>query len=148
MYKKYKFPVTVLRFYQVFGHKQDFNRFIPILIKACINDKKFPCSNGTQLRDFLYVDDAIDAILKSLKNIKAHGKIINIGMGRPIMLKKIIKLVRKKAKGGKPQFGKIKLRVDEPKVIFPKLSKAKKILNWKSKITFEKGLNKTLEQYE
>ena len=148
MYKKYKFPVTVLRFYQVFGHKQDFNRFIPILIKACINDKKFPCSNGTQLRDFLYVDDAIDAILKSLKNIKAHGKIINIGMGSPIMLKKIIKLVRKKAKGGKPQFGKIKLRVDEPKVIFPKLSKAEKILNWKSKITFEKGLNKTLEQYE
>ena len=148
MYKKYKFPVTVLRFYQVFGHKQDFNRFIPILIKACINNEKFPCSNGTQLRDFLYVDDAIDAILKSLKNIKAHGKIINIGMGRPIMLKKIIKFVRKKAKGGKPQFGKIKLRVDEPKVIFPKLSKAKKILNWKSKITFEKGLNKTLEQYE
>ena len=148
MYKKYKFPVTVLRFYQVFGHKQDLNRFIPILIKACINNEKFPCSNGTQLRDFLYIDDAIDAILKSLKNIKAHGKIINIGMGRPIMLKKIIKLVRKKAKGGKPQFGKIKLRVDEPKVIFPKLSKAKKILNWKSKITFEKGLNKTLEQYE
>ena len=148
MYKKYKFPVTVLRFYQVFGHKQDFNRFIPILIKACINDKKFPCSNGTQLRDFLYVDDAIDAILKSLKNIKAHGKIINIGMGKPIMLKKIIKFVTKKAKGGKPQFGKIKLRVDEPKVIFPKLSKAEKILNWKSKITFEKGLNKTLEQYE
>ena len=69
-------------------------------------------------------------------------------MGKPIMLKKIIKLVRKKAKGGKPQFGKIKLRVDEPKVIFPKLLKAKKILNWKSKITFEKGLNKTLEQYE
>ena len=148
MYKKYKFPVTVLRFYQVFGHKQDFNRFIPILIKACINNEKFPCSNGTQLRDFLYIDDAIDAILKSLKNIKAHGKIINIGMGKPIMLKKIIKFVRKKAKGGKPQFGKIKLRVDEPKVIFPKLSKAKKILNWKSKITFEKGLNKTLEQYE
>ena len=47
-------------------------------------------------------------------------------MGRPIMLKKIIKLVKKKAKGGKPQFGKIKLRVDEPKVIFPKLLKAKK----------------------
>ena len=148
MYKKYKFPVTVLRFYQVFGHKQDLNRFIPILIKACINNEKFPCSNGTQLRDFLYIDDAIDAILKSLKNIKAHGKIINIGMGKPIMLKKIIKFVRKKAKGGKPQFGKIKLRVDEPKVIFPKLSKAKKILNWKSKITFEKGLNKTLGQYE
>ena len=148
MYKKYKFPVTVLRFYQVFGHKQDLNRFIPILIKACINNEKFPCSNGTQLRDFLYVDDAIDAILKSLKNIKARGKIINIGKGKPIMLKKIIKIVRKKTKGGEPQFGKIKLRADEPKVIFPKLSKAKKILNWKSKITFEKGLNKTLAQYE
>ena len=148
MYKKYKFPVTVLRFYQVFGHKQDLNRFIPILIKACINNEKFPCSNGTQLRDFLYVDDAVEAILKSLQNKSAKGEIINIGSGNPRMIRKIIEDINITLRGGHPLFGKIKLRKDEMLKMYPNINKARKKINWIPKISFNNGLKKTIKSYK
>ena len=57
LFKKNNFPVTILRLYQAYGPKQDFNRLIPFVIKACIKNKKFPCSNGYQLgsRTFLKI---------------------------------------------------------------------------------------------
>ena len=62
------FPFTVLRLYLVYGPKQDYNRLIPVVIKNCIKKKTFPCSNGSQLRDFLYVDDFVKSVFKCLKS--------------------------------------------------------------------------------
>ena len=70
LYKEKKFPCKILRFYMVYGPKQDENRLISTIIKSCLLDKKFPCSSGNQLRDFLYVDDAVSAIIKCLENSK------------------------------------------------------------------------------
>ena len=39
LFKRYNFPVTILRLYQAFGPKQDLNRFIPIIIDGCLKDK-------------------------------------------------------------------------------------------------------------
>lgn len=147
LYKKNKFPFTVLRIYQAYGPKQDFNRFIPIVIKACIKNKLFPCSHGKQYRDFTYVDDIINAIIFSLKSYKSKGKIINIGTGRPKQIKAIIKKIRKKLRGGKPQFGLVKLRKDEILSIYPNLRNAKNLINWSSKVTLDEGLNKTMKFY-
>ena len=149
--KKYiskKFPVTILRFYQVYGPKQDLNRFIPILINSSLKGLEFECSKATQSRDFLYIDDAISAIIGSLKKRKAKGKIFNIASGKPIVLKKIINYVFKKVGKGKPLFGRIPLRVDEPKIIYPKITHSRKVINWKPKINFEKGLTKTINYYK
>ena len=49
---------------------------------------------------------------------------------------------------GKPIFGKIKLRIDESKKIYPDLRRTKKILTWKSKVTLEEGLLKTINFYK
>ena len=148
LFKEKKFPVTILRPYQVYGPKQKTDRFIPLLINACIKDIKFIASHGKQKRDFLYVDDLISAILKSLNNIKCKGKIINLGTGKPITLLKIMKTVRKKIGGGELLLGKIKLRVDEPMVIFPELKNSTKLLNWKSKVGFNAGINNTIKEYK
>ena len=100
-----------------------------------------------QLRDFLYIDDAVNAIYKSLKSNKNNGEIINIGSQKPIKIRdlilKIIKLIGK----GKPIFSKIKIRSDEPIRLYPDISKAKDILNWYPKFSLEKGLKKTINYY-
>ena len=101
LYKK-KFPVTILRLYQVYGPNQDLNRFIPVVINSCRKDLKFPCSNGEQCRDFLYVDDFVRAVFFSIGNKEAIGKIINLGSGRPLKIKKIIQKIVKIYKKGKP----------------------------------------------
>ena len=147
LFKKKKFPSTVLRLYLAYGPKQDANRFLPIIIRGCIKNKKFPCSQGIQSRDFVHVDDVVDAIIKSLTNKNARGQIINIGSGKPIKIRNVIEYVKKITNGGYPQFGKIKLRKDEILTLYPNIQKAKKKINWKPKILFEKGLKSTIKYY-
>ena len=142
-----KFPSTVLRLYQAYGPKQDLNRFLPYVIVNCIKNKKFPCSNGNQFRDFIHVDDVVNAILKSLISKKAKGQIINLGSGKPRKIKNIINIVKKISNGGFPQFGKIKLRKDEILKLYPNIKKAKRIINWRPKISFESGLRSTIKYY-
>ena len=147
LFKKKNFPSTILRLYLAYGPRQDVNRFLPIVIEGCIKNKKFPCSKGNQLRDFIHVDDVVDAILKSLINKNARGQIINIGSGKPIKIRSIIENVVKISKGGHPQFGKIKFRKDEILKLYPSIKKAKNKIHWKPKILFEKGLKSTIKFY-
>jgi len=146
--RKNKLPFIVLRFYQLYGPYQDINRFISFAINSCISDKKFPCSEGKQYRDFLYIDDAVNAVKRSLGNKNAYGKIINIGYGKSIQLRKIIKIIKQKIKGGIPKFGEIPLRIDEPRIVFPDLSRSEKYLKWRPKISFKKGILKTINFYK
>jgi nucleoside-diphosphate-sugar epimerase len=147
LFEKKNFPVTILRLYQVYGTHQDLNRFIPIVINSCKNNKIFPCSHGNQHRDFLYVEDLIDAFFLILNNDKSRGQVINIGYGVPIRIKNIIKRIVNFYGAGKPQFNKIKLRKEEQMIVYPSLYKAKKILKWKPKINFITGLKKTISYY-
>ena len=147
LFKKKKFPSVILRLYLAYGPRQDINRFLPIIIDGCLKNKKFPCSAGSQLRDFVHINDVVDAILKSLQSKKAKGEIINIGSGKPKQIRKVIKYVKKISKGGKPQFGEIKLRKDEILELYPSIKKAKNKINWSPKISFEKGIKSTIKFY-
>ena len=148
LYKRYYFPVTILRLYLVYGPYQDRNRVIPIVIDHALKSSEFDCSKGTQLRDFVYIDDIVRGIIKSLKNTKSIGQIINLGSGNPIKIKDIILKICEIIGSGKPKFGKIKFRNDEIKKLYPSISKAKKILNWHPKTKINSGLKKTINYYK
>lgn len=147
LFKKKKFPSTILRLYLTYGPRQDLNRFLPIIITGCVKNKKFPCSIGNQFRDFVHINDVVNAILKSLTNKNARGQIINIGSGKPKKIKNIIEYVKKISKGGYPQFGKVKLRKDEILKIYPCIKKAKSLIKWQPRISFEKGIKGTIKSY-
>ena len=82
MLKKKDFPVVILRLYQAYGPKQDANRIIPQAITSFLENINFDTTEGKQLRDFIYIDDVIRAIINSLLIKKSKGKIINIGTGK------------------------------------------------------------------
>ncbi len=147
LYKQNQFPCTILRLYLSYGPKQDINRFIPIIITSCLKNKNFSCSEGKQFRDFIYIDDVINAIFKSLKNNKAKGMVFNLASGKPMQIKKIIEKIKNLIKSGTPQYGKIKLRKDEILKLYPSIKKIQKTLSWKPKTPFEQGLKKTIKFY-
>ena len=74
LFKKDKFPAVIFRLYQTYGPYQDENRFIPFIIKSSIKNLDFPCSNGNQSRDFVYIKDLIDCIFLSFNNSKSLVK--------------------------------------------------------------------------
>lgn len=148
LYNKNNFPVTILRLYLVYGPKQDINRVIPITIHNSLNNKNFDCSSGIQLRDFTFIDDVIEAIIKAIKNKKVLGKILNIGSGKPVKICKVILKICSILKSGNPQFGKIKFRKDEIISLYPSITEAKKLLKWKPKIRLDQGLKKTISFFK
>ena len=142
------FPATVLRLYQTYGPKQDLNRFIPYVIKNCINNNEFKTSNGKQFRDFIFISDLVLIIYKCLQNYKVvKKKIFNVGYGKPINIKKIIYKIMRICNGRKPIFGKISLRKDENIITFPSIDKIRKTLFFKPRINFEKGVKITIKSF-
>ena len=147
-HKKKNFPAIIVRPYQVYGPYQDRNRLIPIIINACLHNKKFPCSSGNQSRDFLYVDDFVKAVFKLLIKKNNNGEIFNIGYGKASNIKKLIIFINQKIKKGFPEFGKIKMRSEENLITFPCIKKIKSSINWKPQINLINGINKTINFYQ
>lgn len=148
LFKKKKFPVTVLRLFQVYGPKQDKNRIVPFLIDNCLKNNEFLTTKGNQLCDFCHIEDVVKAIFKSLSSKKVDGEIINIGTGKPIKIKSIIKLVKKFIGRGKPKFGGLKYKIGTNMKNFPNVLKAKRKLNWSPKVTLLNGLKRTIKSHK
>ena len=85
--------------------------------------------------------------LKVIKSKKVKGKIINVGSGNRVSIKKIIEKIVRISKGGKPLYGKIKMRKEENINMYPDISNTKKLLQWKPNISLDSGLKKTINFY-
>ena len=147
LYRMKKFPAVILRLYQAYGPNQTKNRLIPIVITKSLKNQKFDCTDGKQKRDFLYIDDLVQMTLKVIKSKKVKGKIINVGSGNRVSIKKIIEKIVRISKGGKPLYGKIKMRKEENINMYPDISNTKKLLQWKPNISLDSGLKKTINFY-
>ena len=142
------FPATILRFFLVYGPNQGKNRVLPEVIEACLRNKKFATTLGNQKCDFCFIDDAIEAIFKTLFTSKSNGEVINIGYGKPLKIKDSINLVCKLIGKGQPLFGKLKYKKDTNMKLYPDIRKAKKIIGWTPKINFFQGIKKTIATYK
>lgn len=148
LFKKKHFPIIILRLYQAYGPKQDFNRLISTTISKSLNNEKIPCTTGNQKRDFLFIDDLTEIILKFANLKLTKERIFNIGTTQPIKIKNVIKMIVSIIGKGEPQYGKIKLKKGEILNMFPDTTKMKKILKWKPTVSLLKGLKITIRSYK
>lgn len=146
--KKKRLKYIILRPFLIYGPGQTNNRLIPNTIINCLKNKNFSCSSGQQTRDFLYIDDFVNLVIKCVQNKNVYNKIFNAGSGKPIKVKQIINKIKKIIKKGNPIFGKILLRKDEPLELYPKIKNAKIHLNWRPKKTLLNGLKETIKYYK
>ena len=138
----------IFRLYQLYGPYQKSNRLIPYVVNSCLKNKSFNCSNGKQLRDFLFIDDFSKLVLKILKNKKKiKSGIYNVGNGNPVKVRNVINKINKILKKGKPNFGKIKMRKDEINAQFPNINKLKKTFKWSPKVNLNSGIIRTIKFY-
>ena len=93
--------------------------------------------DGEQKRDFIYVDDVVEAFIKSI-NFKIKNQIFNIGSGNTYSINYLVNLL-----GGRKIF--IKKRPGEPDCTYANINKAKKILIWSPKISLKVGVNKLID---
>jgi nucleoside-diphosphate-sugar epimerase len=100
--------------------------------------------SGNQYRDFIYVDDVVDALLLASEKGMNMG-VIQIGTGSPTTIKKISEIL---VTLNQEKDIELKYNLNKPEGDFGRLAiieKAKQILNWEPKTTIEQGLEKTFK---
>jgi len=147
LYVTEKFPAVILRPFLVYGPGQDVGRFIPQIVKGCLNSQIFPTSEGVQLRDFCFVEDFVQAIFLSLDNEGAYGEVINVASGIPVSIKHMINMIVEIVGTGKPQFGLLPYRPGENKELYAEISKSRSMLKWTPKVSLQDGIKLTIKYY-
>jgi UDP-glucose 4-epimerase len=144
----FQLPVVILRPFIVFGPGQSHKMMIPELIKYGIEGKDFPMTKGEQTRDFLYIDDLIDGLLLAAASPNAAGEIINICSGVERSIREAAELIHRLLNAKmKLLIGAFPYRKNEVWRLYGSNEKAKQLLGWRPKISFEDGIIKTISWY-
>tara|TARA_B100001057_G_C22836271_1_gene945318 strand:+ start:1547 stop:2527 length:981 start_codon:yes stop_codon:yes gene_type:complete len=141
-FKIYKANNLSLRFFNVYGPNSRTTGaygavFGVFLAQKLFNKPLTIVGNGRQTRDFVHVYDLVKGLIKAAKKGKP-GKIYNIGSGKETKINHIAKLI-----GGKRIF--IPKRPGEPERSLACIKKIKKELNWRPKISIERGVSELLK---
>ncbi len=145
LYRTENFPSIILRLFLTYGPGQDGRRFLPQIIRGCLEGRSFPASGGQQLRDFCFVQDTVEAVFAAFEAPSARGEAINIASGMAVSIRQVIETIQRLIGRGEPRFGEISYRPGENMELYANISKAGALLGWKPKVTLETGLGKTIQ---
>ena len=139
--------VVITRCTNNYGPRQFLEKLIPKTIVLAYNDKKIPVyGNGSNIRDWIFVDDHCDAVHLALKNGKS-GESYNISANNEIsnltVIKKILELMNK----SEELIEFVEDRPGHDLRYSMDSSKSMKNLGWNVKSNFEDGLEKTIQWY-
>ena len=83
----YDWPIVCLRPFNVYGPEQSPDRIIPELILSALSGRDLDMTEGRQSREFMYIDDVVDAFLRALTMPGADGEVINVSSGEEVSIR-------------------------------------------------------------
>lgn len=135
------------RIFFLFGPGENSKRLVPNVICALLQNQPALCTSGNQVRDFLYVLDAADAIV-SLLNSNVQGS-INVASGQPTSVRELVlSLGLKLAKPRLIHMGALPDRADEPPQLVADVSRLRRELNWHPRHTIGDGLEASIHWWQ
>ncbi|MBZ5722003.1 MAG: SDR family oxidoreductase [Acidobacteriia bacterium] len=152
-YRCYGLETVCLRYFNIFGPRQDpsspysgvLAKFITQMLRG---EQPTIFGDGSQSRDFTYIDNAVEANLLACKAPaeQAAGRVFNIATGRRVDLNETF-LTLKQIIGYKGEVKHAPERAGDIKHSLADMSRAEKHLGYKPKVDFEEGLRRTIEWY-
>lgn len=148
---KYGLPTTSLRFFNVFGPRQESSAYgfvVGVFINQIIADTNPTIfGDGYQTRDFIFIKDNVRMAIKTLFVDNVNGEVINIGVGRQTTILDLAeKLIKISGKSLNPQL--LPARPYEIKYRSPDVSKMQRLLREKIEDKFEEHLKTTYDSYQ
>ena len=143
--KIYNLPIVSLRLFNVYGPRArttgTYGAVFGVFLAQKYHNKPFTVvGDGTQTRDFTFVDDIVEGFYMAVKS-DIENEIINLGSGSTYSVNRLVELL-----GGDVVY--LPKRPGEPDCTFADISKAKKLLNYNPKVTFEGGVKIMLDHIE
>lgn len=148
----YGLPTTSLRYFNVFGPRQDPNSqyaaVIPIFVTSLIEEKRPTIfGDGEQSRDFTYIDNVVAANLRACEDDDATGKVYNVACGDRFTLNELYSRLKDIiGVGADPVYAEV--RPGDVKHSQADISRIRSDLNFEVLVGFEEGLERTVEWYK
>lgn len=150
-HKLFDMNVIMLRFFTVYGPKQRPDLAINKFTRLMLEDKEIPMfGDGTTSRDYTYIDDIVDGIIKSCNyvvNNKNVYEILNLGNSSPVSLKEMINTIGQ-AVGVEPKIKQLPMQPGDVDRTFADISKAKELIGYNPKTSFKEGIENFVEWYK
>jgi len=150
-HKIFDMNIIMLRFFTVYGPKQRPDLAINKFTRLMLDGKEIPMfGDGTTSRDYTYIDDIVDGVCKSLDyviNNENVYEIVNIGSNSPVSLKEMIEVIGK-VLNVEPKIKQMPMQPGDVDRTFADVSKAKKLLGYEPKVSFEQGIKNFIEWYD
>ncbi len=152
-FASYGLPVVVTRNANTYGGGDlNFARIVPDAIRCLLEGREFEIrSDGTPVRDYMYVEDAVNGYLMLAEQFEkegVRGEAFNFGTEEPVSVLELFKMMA--ASCGKPNIkpkilGTAHNEIDKQYLC---IDKAKEMLGWEPKFSLKEGLQKTIEWYK
>lgn len=143
-------PVIIARPFNNYGPRQSTRAIIPTIITQLLNGKKLKLGKLDTFRDFVYVKDTADSLIKLSNSKFGKAEVFNICSGKTISINEIaLKISKILKKSFKLKLDKKRLRPknSEVQILHGCNKKIKKKLKWRPKTNFDSGLKKTIEWF-
>ena len=106
--------------------------------------------DGTTSRDYTYIDDIVDGIVKSINYVEKNDdvyEILNLGNSSPVSLKEMINVIGQ-ALNIEPKIKQLPMQPGDVDRTFADITKAKKLIGYEPKTSFEEGIRRFVEWYK
>ena len=141
-------PVVMIRPFNAYGPAQTPDRVIPEIIGRALRGDELKMTMGRQTREFNYVEDLVDGIVRAGTVEGIDGEIINLGCGEEISMRDLATVILELL--GNPieaKFGALPERPTEIPRMFCDNTRARELLGWEPQHSLRQGLVKTIEWY-
>ncbi|MBS9768192.1 MAG: SDR family NAD(P)-dependent oxidoreductase [Flavobacteriaceae bacterium] len=147
----YNMDMALLRFFTVYGERQRPDLAIHKFTKLISNEQPIPFyGDGTSLRDYTYISDIVDGVLRSLEYVEKNKgvyEILNLGAGRTISLQEMVETIEK-ALGKKAIIDRKPMQNGDVVQTFADITKAKTLVGYNPKTSFEEGIQRFVKWYK
>ena len=135
------------RIFFLYGPHEHAGRLVPSVVCSLLRGERARCSQGNQVRDFLYVQDVADAFVTLLER-DVMG-IVNIASGSPVALKDIVhKIAEKLNRKALIQLGDASTSADEPPLVVADVRRLNNQMGWSPRFDLDQGLDQTITWWQ
>jgi nucleoside-diphosphate-sugar epimerase len=150
-HERTKLKGVALRYFNVYGPRQnpnsDYSGVITKFISKMLRDERPTIyGDGEQTRDFVFVEDVVQANLLALKKKDALGQVFNIGTGHQTTLNELVAVLNELLGTELKPIHEL-ARQGDIRYSYASIDKAEKLLDYKPKTTLKNGLKKTIEWF-
>ena len=120
-------------------------------VRLAVDDETISVfGDGSLVRDFLYIDDTVEAIMMCAATEEAYGEVFNVGDEKPSSFLELAKTIIDVAKKGRWKFAPFtkERAAQEPGDYYSDISKIKRVVGWQPKYTLAEGIRKTIDYYQ